>query len=127
MRLPAARKPLPRSPYCQPSLPRSPSLAAPHGRCWALLLFYSIVVTLLLPLLLLVPLRQRRRQAGGSGTMVRPGLAGQADRCIEVCLRSLLWPAAADVPLMTLAALAARWLLLLALLWMGCCLLAEPD
>lgn len=66
-------------------------------------------------------------RAAGRRQLVRTGLAGQADRCIEVCLRSLLWPAAADVPLMTLAALAARWLLLLALLWMGCCLLAEPD
>ena len=102
-------------------------LAGPNARCWALLLFYSLVFSLLLPLLLLVPLRQQGRQGGSGGSTQRQGLAAQADQVIESCLRSLLWPKAGDVPLVTWAALLVRGLLLLALLWMGCCLLAEPT
>jgi len=126
------------------SLPTQPTpcpllcAAAPDARCWALLLFYNVLLGLLLPLLLLVPLRQQSQPAsggdgGGSGSRNggsrprRRGLLGRLDRCIESCLRSLLWPPAADDRITLLFGWLARWLLLLTLLWMGCCLLAEPT
>ena len=86
---------------------------------------------LLLPLLLLVPLRQRSQPDGGTGGRAatragqRRGLPGWLDRGIEACLRSLLWPATAEQPTLALAELVARWVLLITLLWMSCCLLAE--
>lgn len=103
-------------------------LAGPHLRCWALMLFYNVLLGLLLPLLLMVPLRQRSQLAdGGSSTALRKGLLGQLDRCIEACLRALLLPTAHEHgTISVLGGWLARWLLLLTLLWMACCLLAEP-
>ena len=97
---------------------------------------------LLLPLLLLVPLRQQSGPPsggggdGGGGTAGgtaggrpsrRQGLLGRLDRCIETGLRAMLWPQAADERVTALCVWLARWLLLLTLLWMACCLLAEPT
>lgn len=112
--------------------------AAPGARCWALLLFYNVLFGLLLPLLLLAPLRQQSRppsgggDGGGGGTAggrpsQRQGLLGRLDRCIEAGLRAMLWPQAADERVTALCVWLARWLLLLTLLWMACCLLAEPT
>lgn len=110
----------------------------PGARCWALLLFYNVLFGLLLPLLLLAPLRQQSRppsgggDGGGGGTAggrpsQRQGLLGRLDRCIEAGLRAMLWPQAADERVTALCVWLARWLLLLTLLWMACCLLAEPT
>lgn len=79
-----------------------------------------------------MPLRQRSQLDSGTGGRAvtragqRRGLPGRLDRAIEACLRSLLWPATAEQPGIALAALLARWALLVTLLWMACCLLAEP-
>ncbi|PRW44962.1 permease urea carboxylase system [Chlorella sorokiniana] len=108
----------------------------PDARCWALLLFYNVLLGLLLPLLLIVPLRQQGQPASGDGADSiaahassgrRKGLLGRLDSYIDACLRSLLWPRAADERVTALFGWLARWLLLLTLLWMGCCLLAEPT